>query len=41
MIINHSDALGQAYFYYNEYVNDAKKKGEEPVGFFKFLIGRR
>lgn len=37
----YSDALGQAYLYYNEYVEDMEKQGLKAVNFFSFLIGKR
>ena len=35
------DTFGMAYYFYDEYARDVKKNGEQPVSFWKFLLGRR
>lgn len=36
-----NDTLGQAYLFYSIYVEEMNKTGKEPVGFLKFMIGKR
>ena len=41
MFENMERAFGEAYFYYNEYVKDAKAKNEEPLTFLQLMFGKR
>ena len=38
--INPTMSYGEVVNYYEQYVEDMKKQGEEPVSFLHFLTGR-
>lgn len=36
-----TDSFGMAFYYYNKYVEDAKKKGETPLSMMQLMFGRK